>query len=209
MAHFSILLGGDVTATDRLRKQVASTRVIAADSGMRHAAALGVMPELWLGDFDSSDADLQQRYADVPRETFPAAKDATDGDLAITEALRRGAETVILVGALGGRFDHLMATGMMMLTLHKRDIVTWMTSGKEEVYPLMNCALKTVPVGTVISIIPTTPIAGLQVSGVQWPLQNTRLPVGTSLTLSNVTTGIAEIALNQGEGFITVQLETA
>ena len=46
MSRFTILLGGDVRVTERLRKQVAGTRVIAADSGIRHVPLLG----LFIGD---------------------------------------------------------------------------------------------------------------------------------------------------------------
>ncbi|MBC8036451.1 MAG: thiamine diphosphokinase, partial [Rhizobiales bacterium] len=42
MARFAILLGGDLTVTARLRKQLAQARVIAADRGMIHAAMLGL-----------------------------------------------------------------------------------------------------------------------------------------------------------------------
>ena len=52
MTTFTVLLAGDITPTTRLAAQIAGTRIIAADSGMRHAAALRVVPELWLGDFD-------------------------------------------------------------------------------------------------------------------------------------------------------------
>lgn len=47
--RFTILLGGDVTVTDRLKAAVEGSRVIAADGGMRHAAPLGLTPELWVG----------------------------------------------------------------------------------------------------------------------------------------------------------------
>ena len=41
---------------------------------------------------------------------FPTAKDATDGELALREAVRRGATSITIVGALGGpRMDHLLA----------------------------------------------------------------------------------------------------
>ena len=118
MTLFLILLGGELTVTSRLKRQISGARVIAADSGMRHAAALGVEPELWVGDFDSSDAALRARYAHVPRLEFPADKAQTDGDLAIDEALRRGATRLMLAGALGGpRSDHAAHHLMRMLAL--------------------------------------------------------------------------------------------
>ena len=83
MSKFTILLGGDVTPTDRLRKQVAGSRVIAADSGIAHAPALGLSPELWVGDFDSSGSDLERMFAHVPRHVFPPPKDSTDGEIAL------------------------------------------------------------------------------------------------------------------------------
>jgi thiamine pyrophosphokinase len=100
--RFAILLAGELTVTDRLRQQLAGARMIAADGGMAHAAALGVEPELWIGDFDSSDADLEARYEHVARQTHPPAKDTTDGELAIAEAVARGAGEIFLVGGLGG-----------------------------------------------------------------------------------------------------------
>ena len=63
MSSFVILLGGSLTMTDRLRRQCAGARLIAADSGMRHAALFDRGAELWVGDFDSTDDELAARLA--------------------------------------------------------------------------------------------------------------------------------------------------
>jgi thiamine pyrophosphokinase len=205
MSAFTILLGGEVTPTARLRAQVRGTRVIAADSGVRHCGPLALVPELWVGDFDSSDADLQDAYADIPREVFDANKDASDGDLAITAALQRGADFLNLVGALGGQLDHLLCHVIMLLTLHKRDIGVMMSSGKEEAYALQSCVLSGHSVGTRFSIIPTSNLVGLTIAGARWPLTSRRVPAGASLTLSNAfAEGDVTIRLTSGEGLIVV-----
>ncbi|MCX7784062.1 MAG: thiamine diphosphokinase, partial [Meiothermus sp.] len=105
MHPFTILLGGSALPTQRLLAQVTGSRVIAADGGMRHAAPLGLQAELWVGDFDSASAELQLAYAHVPREEHPVGKDYTDGELAVQAALARGADRLILVGAMGGQTD--------------------------------------------------------------------------------------------------------
>jgi thiamine pyrophosphokinase len=204
MTAFTILLGGDISPTARLRQQVANTRVIAADSGMRHAPLLGLTPELWIGDFDSHDAELLTAYADVPRETYPANKDATDGDLAISTALSRGAEALIFVGALGGQFDHVICHAMMLQSIARREITCWMTSGTEEVYPLGPMTLKGHSKGTRLSIVPTTHLMGLTLDGVRWPLHNKKVLFGSSLTLSNEIETEASIRLISGEGYVIV-----
>src|SRR5262245_49522689 len=102
MSRFTILLGGDLVRTPYLDAQVAGSLVIAADSGIRHAAALGLVPELWVGDFDSVPKRMANAYPNVRREVFPTEKDKTDGELAIDTALALGAASLVLAGAFGG-----------------------------------------------------------------------------------------------------------
>ncbi|TIO18251.1 MAG: thiamine diphosphokinase, partial [Mesorhizobium sp.] len=87
MGTFTILLGGDLVRTPRLDRQIEGSRIIAADAGIGHAHMLGLLPELWVGDFDSVPPNLPENLAAVPRKIFPTEKDMTDGELAIAEAL--------------------------------------------------------------------------------------------------------------------------
>jgi thiamine pyrophosphokinase len=208
MYHFAILLGGDLTPTKRLLRQIDGARVIAADSGMRHAEVLRVVPELWLGDFDSSNKALDERYAKVPRVQFPVAKDATDGALAIAEALRRGASQVLLIGGFGGRFDHALGHGLQLVSLAERGVDCFMTSGNEEAYPLLkSLALDGLSIGTRLSILGLGALEGLSIAGVRWPLDHVAVPLGSTLTLSNEAAGDVRVTLERGRALVVVYPE--
>jgi thiamine pyrophosphokinase len=201
MTRFAILLGGDLTVTSRLRGQIKGARVIAADSGMMHAATLGVVPELWVGDFDSAGSELTMQFRDVPRETFSPEKDATDGAIAVEEAISRGATEIVLLGGLGGQTDHALGLLGQSIGIARQGIACSLTSGTEEAWPLIPGRMVVeLPAGTRISIIPFGALEGLDLSGVKWPLSARDVPVGSTLTLSNVALGPVEIALRSGYG---------
>jgi thiamine pyrophosphokinase len=201
MTAFTILLGGNLTVTPRLRRQIAGSRLIAADSGMMHAATLRVVPELWVGDFDSAGSELTLQYRDVPRETFPAEKDTTDGAIAVAAALSRGATSIILAGGLGGQADHTTGLLGQGLALARQGLRALLTSGEEEAVPVLPGRTRLdLPPETRLSIVPFTDLDGLDLDGVKWPLVQRQVPLGSTLTLSNVALGQATITLRSGYG---------
>jgi thiamine pyrophosphokinase len=210
MSLFLILLGGELIVTERLKLQISGARVIAADSGMRHAGALGVEPELWVGDFDSSDAALLARYAHVPRIEFPPDKAMTDGDLAIDEALSHGATRLVLAGALGGRrSDHVAHHLMKMLALAQAGMAVFLSSGAEEAWPLLPGKKEfEFEAGTVFSIAALETLRGLSVSRVKWELKDADVTFGSSLTLSNVALSAPIIELKQGKAIVFANIST-
>ncbi|MDE1156740.1 MAG: thiamine diphosphokinase [Neorhizobium sp.] len=206
MAHqtFTILLGGNLAVTDRITAAVAGSRVIAADSGMRHADALGVTPELWVGDFDSSDAALTGRWPDIERLTFPVAKSETDGEIATAEAIARGATRLIFVGALGGeRTDHALQHLLHAASLADKGYDVLLTSGDEEAMPLPK-GVKTfdLPKDALFSILALSDLAGLDIIGARYPLNDYSLTFGSSRTVSNVAEGPVEFHLKSGRAII-------
>lgn len=83
------------------------TMVICADAGVRNAKAIGITPNLALGDFDSMD---KNEIGEIPSVTFPKRKDDTDLMLAIKYGMQAGCEDFTIYGALGGdRLDHTFA----------------------------------------------------------------------------------------------------
>ena len=200
---FTVLVAGSLSATQRLHRQIAGSRIIAADAGMAHAATLGLEVELWVGDFDSCDPALIERHADVPRHEHPAEKDATDGELAIAEAVRLGASSLVLAGGMGGQADHALQHFMQGVELARRGVLALISSGDEEAWPLIAGEhLIDLPAGSRISIVAFDDLAGLTLEGVKWPLTGRDVPFGSSLTLSNEALGPVLVRLEGGHGVV-------
>ena len=197
---FLVLLGGELTVTDRLRARVAGWRAVAADGGMRHAAALGVTPELWVGDFDSAPPELQAEWPDVPRSPYPKGKNETDGEIAVGEALKRGADELVLAGALGGpRTDHALFHLLHACRLSACGTPVLVTSGEEEATPLV-AGRQTfdLPKGCLFSVVGFTELTGLALEGARYPLEDYTLEFGASRTISNVAEGLVAVTLVSG-----------
>jgi len=200
---YTILLGGDIIVTDRLRKLIDPHHVIAADSGMRHAHALGIIPQLWVGDFDSSDKELQQRYDFVERVTYPVEKALTDGEIAIQAALDGGARRLILCGALGGRSDQVLGHMTMAVRLARSGICTCLVSGEEEGYPLYPGSHHfDLPHGCLFSLIGFGNLDCVTIKGAKWCLDEASLPFGYGIAISNIAVAPLTVALKGGEGML-------
>lgn len=199
MSRFALLLGGTLTPTSRLRRQIANARIVAADGGMRHAEVLGLSPELWVGDFDSTPEDLLARHADVAVERHAVDKDKTDGEIAADAAIARGAREIVMVGGLGGQADHMLGNFALALRLAQDGVATFLTSGDEEAHPLLPGTTRLdLPEGTRLSIIALASIRDLTIEGVRWPLTDRAVPLGSTLTLSNVAHGPVAIRFTTG-----------
>ncbi|MFW6077330.1 MAG: thiamine diphosphokinase [Hyphomicrobiales bacterium] len=203
MTRFAVLVSGHLRSTARLRGQVAGNRAIAADNGMVHAETLGLDVELWVGDFDSATPELMARHAGIEREVYPQAKDASDSELAVDAAVRRGARDILLVGGFGGQSDHALSHVMLAVKLAREGLGAMVTSGEEEAYPLIpGCHRLDLPAGSRVSLIALSDLGALSLSGVQWPLDKRHVLFGSTLTMSNVVTGPAEVTLESGHGVI-------
>jgi thiamine pyrophosphokinase len=204
MSRFTILLGGDLVRTPYLDAQIAGSRVIAADSGIRHAPALGLVPELWVGDFDSVPKRLANAYPEIPREVFPTEKDKTDGELAIDRALALGATGLVLAGAFGGpRADHAFLHLALAMKLAENGTPVVLTSGAQEGRPLLpGRSSFDYEDGTLFSVIGFSPLSGLTLRGVKWPLTAVEVQFGSSLTISNEVKGGLRVGLESGRAML-------
>lgn len=90
--------------------------IVACDGGLYNTDALGVTPDLIVGDFDSHPTPS------LPVETIalPCEKDDTDTVFAVREAEKRGYDDFLLLGVVGGRLDHTLGNVSILLYLDSR-----------------------------------------------------------------------------------------
>ncbi len=164
--------------------------IIAADGGARHALALGLTPDVVIGDLDSLSAeevrDLEARGAQLIRH--PRDKDQTDLELALAHARDLAARDVLLLGLLGGRLDQTLAN-VFLLALPEWDAMRlWFVDGSDTAYLLRDgdaLRIRGQP-GNTVSLIPLTPtVTGVTTHGLRWPLHDATLHLGRTLTISN------------------------
>ena len=101
-----IVAAGSIDDTSAIKAYADSADfVIAADAGYVYCRDVGIEPDLFVGDYDSSKKPKTQNELIA----LNPIKDATDTETALTEAEKRGYKEITLLGALGGRVDHTLA----------------------------------------------------------------------------------------------------
>jgi thiamine pyrophosphokinase len=166
--------------------------VIAADSGLDHADALGVRPHLVVGDMDSASSRAQDtaRAAGVEFETHPTAKDATDLELALLAARARDARVVTVVGAGGGRLDHLLANVLVLTSPELAGVDIDARIGTAQVTVVRRATVLRGAPGDLCSLLPVGGVAReVRTDGLRFPLRDEDLLPGSTRGISNELLG--------------------
>ena len=205
--RISIVSGGPADpefVADYIEK-FGSDIVIAADKGLDTCVRAGIVPDIVLGDYDSTGMrgridEMRQSGAYV--EVYPAEKDFTDTEAAVMCALRKGAEEIVILGATGGRLDHFLANLDLCLVPLRRGVKCTLADEHNELRLLDRgitlCADEAA--GRYISLLPFTDlVSGVTLTGMKYPLLDAPLVRGSSLGVSNEVTGeTARIDFREG-----------
>lgn len=165
--------------------------LIAADGGARHCLNLGLTPKILIGDFDSLSenelASLQAAGSEIIRH--PAKKDYTDLELALQHASSLDLTEILVMGALGARWDQTIANILLPVTDDLKDIRIRIIDGSQEVTLLRDIDQLTFHghAGDIVSLIPIGGDAfGVTTRGLEYPLDDETLYFGATRGISNV-----------------------
>ena len=132
-----IVAGGNRPSEALLKSYIEDVDIIVgADKGSEYLYDYNIMPDLILGDFDSIDRNklkiIENKNVEIIK--FPPEKDYTDTEIAVMEAVKRGADTIYLFAAIGTRADHTLGNIGLMLKARKEGISIIMVDDHNKMY---------------------------------------------------------------------------
>jgi thiamine pyrophosphokinase len=176
--------------------------LIAADGGARHCRRLGLIPHIVVGDLDSLTPEERAALerAGTRFEIHPAHKDETDLELALQAAMREGARDVVILAALGGRWDQTLANMLLLAHPDFATLTLRLADGPDTLWIVRDQATVRGARGDTLSLMPLAGDAeGVTLSGLEYPLNDGTLRFGYTTGISNVLTASeATITVRRG-----------
>jgi thiamine pyrophosphokinase len=177
--------------------------LVGVDGGLNHLINLGLSPNLIIGDLDSADPGTVKNLAaqGVEVREFPADKDETDLELAISATLDQNPQAILIVAALGNRLDQTLANLFLLTRSDLSRLDIRLVDGMREVFLIQEEATISGEIGQRVSLIPLCrPAKGIQTKGLKFPLHTETLFPDQTRGISNVMSEqSAKITLQEGQ----------
>jgi thiamine pyrophosphokinase len=177
--------------------------LICADGGARHIHALGLTPDLIVGDMDSLNGELQRDFVMKGSRImrYPEAKDETDSELALQMALMMTPDEIRIYGALGARIDHTLANLTLLAAAADRGIETRLLDEWCEIILVRQAAVIEGEIGQTVSLLAFgADVTGVTLEGFEYPLQNATIAPSRPIGVSNrLTAARGIISMESGD----------
>lgn len=164
--------------------------LIGADSGARFLISQGLRPDIAIGDFDSVSAEELAIIRSSSGQTIacdPIDKDYTDTEMAVRLSLDMQPSELVLLGALGTRFDHSLANVHLLALAAKQNVRATIIDEHNKITLATEQIIIKKQGYPNVSLLPLTmQVKGITLTGFQYPLTDAALTIGQSLGISNV-----------------------
>ena len=181
--------------------------ILCADGGTRHALALGLTPNVIVGDMDSVTEKERRKMKELDVEIIqhPTDKNETDLELAINHALTLNPDQILILAALGGRMDHTLANIALLSNLQLATFNIRLTDGVEELFFCRDQAKVEGRSGDIVSLIPWQgEVTGVFTENLRWHLHHETLYPEKTRGISNeMTADVATVSIKSGLLLIT------
>jgi thiamine pyrophosphokinase len=187
----AVVMSGGRLGAWALQEILPDDILIGADRGALFLIQHGLRPDLAIGDFDSVTVEelaLIRQNALEFHSCDAINKDESDTEIAFEYALRLKPAEIVLIGALGTRFDHSLANIHLLHKAHSLGIMCRIVD-EFNIICLTDSTIEVVRARgfSHVSLLPLTlEVSGVTIEGFQYPLNEATLTMGQSLAISNV-----------------------
>ncbi|MEI8215889.1 MAG: thiamine diphosphokinase [Eubacteriales bacterium] len=188
--------------------------VYCADGGVENAYALGITPNMIIGDYDSisiEPLDIPNKGLKPGMITLPREKDETDLFACVLDGLEKGFEDFILMCCTGGRLDHFMGALAILEYLNLKKAKGLIIDNKNVIMFLKNgsLTLDKDEKFKYLSIIPLDEtICGVSTKGLAYTLDRETLYREKGLGISNEIIGESgRVSIEKGSALIIRSLD--
>lgn len=198
--HTILLVSGGEPDWKALEEAVKEAdEIIALDRGLDYLKEIGIVPDLLLGDLDSTHLNPASFPKGMEIKRFPKEKDATDTQLGIEEAIARGAERILMLGATGRRLDHFLGNLDALLPATEYGVEAIMIDAYNRIR-MFSKSFSIKKSSTYVSLIPYTDrVTGVTLRGFRYEVTDRTFVKGNTLGISNeITADEAYVHFEEG-----------
>lgn len=184
-----IITGGSVTDYAYYNEYFENADlVICADGGVKHLEKFKIYADYFIGDFDSCDFESFKnceyvKNAEIIR--FKCEKNETDTEIAIDIAIEKKCSEIILIGALGTRFDHSLSNVFLLKKAMDKNVDAVIVDEHNKIR-LTDKSISLTPCkNSFLSFVALEKTENLCLENLKYPLSDYTLDVGTSRCISN------------------------
>lgn len=194
MSKTAVIVSGGSLDEELTLKVVADAKdayIIGVDRGVEFLHTHHILPSYIVGDFDSLSEEIVNYYKNethVPIREFNPVKDASDTEIAVRLGMTLGCRKLLILGATGGRVDHLWANVQTLMIPFKSgaEAVILDTQNRIRLIDGEFHLKKEEAYGTYFSVFPLgETVYGFNIAGAKYPLKEHMLTPYDSLCVSN------------------------
>lgn len=164
--------------------------IIASDKGLEILDKLNIKPNYIIGDFDSINLEVLNKYLDddtINIIRLNPIKDFTDTHMALKLGIKIKSRDITIVGAIGTRIDHTIANISILKEALEKNIVCKIINENNSIMLIdKNTTIEKDDDYRYISLIPlTSAVSGITLKGFKYSLNNADIKIGQSIGVSN------------------------
>jgi thiamine pyrophosphokinase len=203
--HAVLVANGPVRWTERLAALAAAAEpLLAADGGANQLGRVGLRPAAVIGDLDSIRSGIRA-WVGENRLVHRPDQNRTDLDKALEYAFDElGLESLVVLGAVGGRVDHAVANLGLLARRALGDDLVFLAPDLRVVAVRGEAALEAVP-GETWSFVAFDPAVRVDLDGVRWPVVSAPCDLPGRPSVSNRAAADAIIIRATGGAVVAIR----